>query len=173
MSDRLLLAIGSRLSRQKEAPSSISINSRIYIRDDRRSAQAFYSIMQVNPASVNSLAVDTAERENWELVAKGMKLQPGAVKGVVTTKAALGTAVRTRSSAAKRNNIKDVLDAVGPRGFTVLDAVGPRGSTINSPGILGPAEFRGIVSVKVEKSETGWARLEQIMDTSQEEFEMK
>ena len=159
---------------QNEAASSISLNARIYIdKDDKGSARAFYSIMQVNPASVEFLAVDTAEREIWELVAKAMKLQPGAVKGVVTTKAALGIAVRTRSSAAKRNHIKDVLDAVGPRGFTVLDAVGPRGSTINSPGILSPAEFKGIVSVKVEKSETGWARLEQIMDTSQEEFEMK
>ena len=151
-----------RCSRQKEAASSISINSRIYIRDDKGSARAFYSIMQVNLASVESLAVDTAERENWELVAKGMKLQPGAVKEFVTIKAALGPPIRTRSSEAKRNNIKDIWDAVGPGGFT-----------INSRGIPDAAGIRGNVSEKVEKSEAGWAKLEQIMDMSQEEFEMK
>ena len=162
MSDHLLLAIGSRLSRQKEAPSSISINSRIYIRDDRRSALAFFSIMQVNPASVDFLAVDTAERENWELVAKGMKLQPGAVNEVVTKKAALGLGVRTRSSEAKRDNIKDVLDAVGPGGFTIW-----------SHGIMAPvflAARKGNIRERVEKSQAGWARLEQILDKSQDEF---
>ena len=162
MSDHLLLAIGSRLSRQKEAPSSISINSRIYIRDDRRSAQAFYSVMQVNPASVDSLAVNTAKRENWELVAKAMKLQPGAVNEVVTNKAALGLGVRTRSAEAKRDNIKVVLDTVGPRGFTFW-----------SHGIMGPvflAARKGNHRERVEKSQAGWARLEQILDMSQDEF---
>ena len=163
MPGRLLLAIGSRLSRQKETASSISINSTMFKDEyEKGSARAFYSIMQVNPAAVESLVVDTAEREDWELVARGMKLQPRAVKEVVTTKAALGPPVRTRSSEAKRNNIKDIWDAVGPGGFT-----------INSRGIPDAAGIRGNVSEKVDKSETGWARLEQIMDMSQEEFEMK
>ena len=161
MSNRLLLAIGSRLSRQKEAPSSISISSRIYIEDDRRSARAFYSIMKVNPASVNSLAVDTAVRENWELVARGMKLQPGAVNHVVTTKAALGLAVRTRSSEAKRDTIKDVWD-VRSGGFTIW-----------SKKIMGPiiVDARGNNHCEhVEKSQAGWTRLEQILDMSHNEF---
>ena len=120
MSDRLLFAIGSRLSRQKEAPSSISINSRIYIRDDRRSALAFFSIMQVNPASVDFLAVDTAERENWELVAKGMKLQPGAVNEVVTNKGALRLGVRTRSAVAKKGQHQGCFGYCWAKGFHIL-----------------------------------------------------
>ena len=162
VSDRLLLAIGSRLSRQKEAPSSISISSRIYIEDDRRSARAFYSIMKVNPASVYSLAVDTAEREDWELVARGMKLQPGAVNHVVTTKAALGLGVRTRSSEAKRDTIKDVWDALGSGGFTIWS------HTIQGPNILAP--YRNNHCERVEKSQAGWRRLEQICDMSHNEF---
>ena len=162
MSNRLLLAIGSRLSRQKEAPSSISISSRIKIEDDRRSARAFYSIMKVNPASVNSLAVDTAEREDWELVARGMKLQPGAVNHVVTTKAALGLGVRTRSSEAKRDTIKDVWDALGSGGFTIWS------HTIQGPNILAP--YRNNHCECVAKSQAGWRRLEQICDMSHNEF---
>ena len=114
MPARLLLAIGSRLSRQMETASSISINSTMFIDEyEKGSARAFYSIMQVNPAAVESLVVDTAEREDWELVARGMKLQPRAVKEVVTRKPALDLAIRTRSS---RINIKDIWGAVGPRG---------------------------------------------------------
>ena len=162
MSDHLLLAIGSRLSRQKEAPSSISINSRIYIRDDRRSALAFFSIMQVNPASVDFLAVDTAERENWELVAKAMKLQPGAVREVVTSKPALDRSIRTRSS---RNNIKDIWDAVGPRGFKIYTR------NVEDPFVMCPR--RNNCCEQVVKSQAGWARLQQILDMSQDEFAKK
>ena len=155
MSDRLLLAIGSRLSRQKETASSISINSRLYIRDDKRSALAFYSIMQVNPASVKSLVVDNGERENWELVARAMKLQPGAVREVVTRKPALDLAIRTRSS---RNNIKDIWDAVGPEGFRIYTS-----------RIWGLMLYHCNVCV-VEKNQAGWAKLQQILDMSQDEF---
>ena len=138
---------------QNEAASSISLNARIYIdKDDKGSARAFYSIMQVNLASVEFLAVDTAEREIWELVAKAMKLQPGAVKKVATKEAALGIAVRTRSSEAKRDNIKDVLDAAGPDGFAIWSQ--------------GTYEH-------VKNSQAGWKRLEQILDLNPNEFAKK
>ena len=162
MSSRLLLAIGSRLSRQKEPASSISINSSLYIVDDRRSAQAFYSIMQVNPASVKSLAVETTEREDWELVAIGMKLQPGAVKEFVTTKAALGPPVRTKSSDARRSKIKDIWDALGPGGFKIY--------TRKIEVLVRMIPLKNNRCENVEKSEAGWARLEQILDMSQFEF---
>ena len=162
MSGRLLLAIGSRLSRQKEPASSIRINSSVYIEDDRRSARAFFSIMQINLASVKSLAVDTAEGEDWELVAKAMMLQPGAVNQVLTTKAALGPAVRTRTSDARRNNIKDIWDAVGPGGFKIYTR------KIEVPVRMFPLKNNRCENV--EKSQAGWERLEQILDTSQDEF---
>ena len=161
MSARLLSAIGSRLSRQKETASSISINSRIYIyEDDKRSAQALYTIMQVNPAFVEVLVMRTTEREDWEWVAKAMKLQPGAVREVVTTKAALDPVVRTRSSVAKRNNIKDIWDAVGSWGFKIY-----------ARRIEGPMTAHCNVCI-VKKTAAGWARLEKILDMSQDEFDV-
>ena len=149
------MAIGSRLSRQQEAPSSIRINTNMIVHRDRRSAEAFYSIMQVNPASVKVLAVDTTRGEDWKLVARGMRLQPGAVNKVVTTKPDLDSAVRTRSSDAKRNNIKEIWDAVGPEGFTIY-----------SQRITGPVPR----AETIKKSQAGWTRLEQILDMSHNEF---
>ena len=162
MSERLLLAIGSRLTRQTETASSISIKSMSIDKYDRRSARSFYSIMQVNPAAVESLVVDTAEREDWELVAKGMKLQPGAVKKFVTTKAALGPPVRTKSSDARRSKIKDIWDALGPGGFKIY--------TRNIEVLVRMIPLKNNRCENVEKSEAGWARLEQILDMSQFEF---
>ena len=140
----------------------IHINSRLHITDDKRSVQAFYSIMQVNPASVESLVVDTTEREDWELVARAMKLQPGAVKEVVTRKPALDLAIRTRSS---RNNIKDIWDAVGPMGFKIYMR--------NFEDWFVMCPRRNNRCEQVVKSQAGWARLQQILDMSQDEFAKK
>ena len=162
MSERLLLAIGSRLTRQTETASSISIKSMSIDKYDRRSARSFYSIMQVNPATVETLAVDPTEREDWELVARAMKLQPGAVREVVTSKPALDRSIRTRSS---RNNIKDIWDAVGPRGFKIYTR------NVEDPFVMCPR--RNNCCEQVVKSQAGWARLQQILDMSQDEFAKK
>ena len=156
------MAIGSRLSRQQEAPSSIRINTNMIVHRDRRSAEAFYSIMQVNPASVKVLAVDTTRGEDWKLVARGMRLQPGAVNKVVTTKPDLDSAVRTRSSDAKRNNIKEIWDAVGSGGFTIWSRA------IMGLNYLAPR--RNTHCEHVKKSQAGWTRLEQILEMSHNEF---
>ena len=157
-SERLLLSIGSRLSRQKETASSISINSRMFIREG--SARALYTIMQVNPATIKVIVVKTTKCEDWEFVAKAMKLQPGAVNEVVTTKAALDPVVRTRSSDARRNHIKDIWKAVGPVGFKIY-----------ARRIEGPMTLH--CNVCVVNKQAGWARLEQILDMSQDEFDVK
>ena len=151
----------SIMSSRLLSASSISINKRMYIyEDDKRSAQALYTIMQVNPAFVKVLVMETSEREDWEWVAKAMKLQPGAVQEVVTTKAALDLVVRTRSSVAKRNNIKDMWDAVGPVGFKIY-----------ARRTEGPMTAHCNVCI-VEKTRAGWARMEQILDMSQDEFDV-
>ena len=157
-SERLLSSIGSRLSRQKETASSISINSRMFIREG--SARALYTIMQVNPATIKVIVVKTTKCEDWEFVAKAMKLQPGAVNEVVTTKAALDPVVRTRSSDARRNHIKDIWEAVGPVGFKLY-----------ARRIQGPMTHH--CNVCVVKKQAGWARLEKILDMSQDEFDVK
>ena len=54
-----------------------------------------------------------------------------------------------------------------------MDTVGPRGFTFWSHGIMGPvflAAPKGNHRERVEKSQAGWARLEQILDMSQDEF---
>merc|ERR550517_502501 len=87
-----------------------------------------------------------------------MKLQPGAVNEVVTRKPALDLAIRTRSS---RNNIKDIWDAVGPRGFRIY-----------TQRIWGLMMYACNVCV-VEKSQAGWAKLQQILDMSQAKFHVE
>ena len=106
-------------------------------------------VMQVKLASVKALALNTTWGEDWKLVARGMRLQPGTVNKVVTTKPYLDPAVRTRSSVANRNKIKEIWDAVGPEGFTIYSK--------RIPGLvceLAPLNNTHIENI--EKSQTEW-----------------
>ena len=118
VSSRLLTAIGSRLARQNEKATSIRINSNIYIEEGRKGAQSLYTILQVNPAMLKAVKVSATGLEDWEWVAKAMKLQPGAVREVTFIKARLPDP-RTRSSKEVRRCIREIWDAVGPTGFRI------------------------------------------------------
>ena len=95
------------------------------------------------------LIFNIAVLEDWKLVARGMRLQPGAVNRVVITKPHLDSAVRTRSLDANRNKITEIWDAVGPKGFTIYSK--------RIPGLvceLAPLNNTHIENI--EKSQTEW-----------------
>ena len=138
--------------------TSIRINSNIYIEEGGKSAQSLYTILKVKPAMLKQVKVSSTELKDWEWVAKAMKLQPGAVREVTFIKARLPDP-RTRSSKeTMRKSIKDIWDAVGPTGFRIY-----------------PKRFEGAMTYHcnvclIKKTEGGTARLDQILEMSQEEF---
>ena len=84
----LLSAVGFRMARQLSTVTSASV----YIAEihDKKSAQGFHQLMQVPQDRIMDLQVQgKIETEGWELVAEAIKLQPEAVRLVVTSKEVL------------------------------------------------------------------------------------
>ena len=147
----LLSAVGFRMARQLSTVTSAGV----YIAQihDKKSAQGFHQLMQVPHDQIMNLSVQgMIGTEGWELLAEAFKLQPEAVRLVVTSKEVL--------IGVGRVVIRDIWNSLGisdePFIFYIYKTAKTKVLSFNC--------------VKVSKSRNGWAKLERILNMSEEQF---
>ena len=120
---------------------------------DKKSAQGFHQLMQVPHDQIMNLSVQgMIGTEGWELVAEAIKLQPEAVRLVVTSKEVLigvGRAV-----------FRDIWNSLGISEETFI-------FYIYKTAKVKVISFN---CVKISKGRNGWAELERILNMSEEQF---
>ena len=147
----LLSAVGSRMVRQFSTVTSAGV----YIAEihDKKSAQGFHQLMQVPQDRIIDLRVQgMIGTEGWELVAEAIKLQPEAVRLVVTSKEVL--------IGVGRVVIRDIWNSLGISEETFIFYIYKTAKT----------RVLSFNCVKVSKWRNGWAELERILNMSEEQF---
>ena len=144
----ILAAIHSRMSRQLEEVTSVSITC--VDLENTKSAQAFYTLMQAKPFGLCYLKVHgPIGRDGWEMVSKAMELETERQSFVQTCKAGL--------TEGRKEDLRAIWEAADT--FWICKTF---------EGVR-----EGLVDVVIvdKYPRGGWDRLEQIMDMTQDEFQ--
>ena len=142
-----LAAVASRISRQQEAVTSVSIERSLQIRN-RLSAQALHILMQVHLTKRIFLMVESGI-EGWGLLARTAQLHPQMIGAVCTSLPALAKGTR--------GDVKKILNAV-EEGFVVFKT---------DQHLQEVDTVRGLpASVNV----SNWEKMKEIMYMTEDEF---
>ena len=142
-----LSAVASRISRQQEAVTSVSIERSLQIRN-RLSAQALHILMQVHLTKRIFLMVESGI-EGWGLLARTAQLHPQMIGAVCTSLPALAKGTR--------GDVKKILNAV-EEGFVVFKT---------DQHLQDVDTVRGLpASVNV----SDWEKMKEIMYMTEDEF---
>ena len=151
LSESILSAIISRMTRQQDPVASIRIRHRITI-ETEKGASAFHTLMSGQVEHVDPIRLKVKGPlggEGWGAVAKAMQLRPDLVGWIWTSKPSLAE--------GKKDDIKNIWDTVGLEGFDVYQT---------TPDL----ECWKARGYSVEKPDDDWDRLEQILDMREAEF---
>ena len=149
----LLSALASRLSRQKQNPTSVHIEG-IVMSNDPREAQGIKILMQLCPPwtiNLSYLHVDDLGTERWGLLAEGLESHPGLLEAIEIQKASMED--------ASMEDLRVLWDALRPNGLLEVQGVWAVGAW---------DEVYYTELLEREDGQAGWIRLCQIKDLSEE-----
>ena len=152
LSESILSAIISRMTRQQDPVPSIRIRHRITI-ETEKGASAFHTLMSGQVEQVDTVTLEvkgSIGEDGWGVVAKALQLKPDLVDWIWTSKPSL--------TEGKKDDVKKIWDTVGIQGVELYQTA----SDVENVG--------STWGFSVEKPDDGWERLEQILDMSEAEF---
>ena len=152
LSESILSAIISRMTRQQDPVASIRIRHRITI-ETEKGASAFHTLMSGQVEQVDTVTLEvkgSIGEDGWGVVAKALQLKPDLVDWIWTSKPSL--------TEGKKDDVKKIWDTVGIQGVELYQTA----SDVENVG--------STWGFSVEKPDDDWERLEQILDLSEAEF---